>query len=360
MRNKSGICIVSFSNNSDHQEYIYSLYYVLKEKINTWTIGIKNPKALNACNEEHNLYVDCPERPGLQGDTFRFDRVLKIASQIRKMNVRFVYFESIHVWNILLMVLLRKSHICIEGVHDVVPHDGNKKVAMATNAVCKLSHYVLIHNKKYIDEVQKLYGVPQSRIIVIGLWKEFPPEIKPSYSGIFMNFGRIRKYKGLDLMEVIIKRTPSMKYMIAGSPDRECKPVVDKIKKYENVNVIDREISVEEMGSLFAEVDWVVLPYATATQSGVIIDAYRYSRPVICFDVGALSEQVKDGVSGKLVEPKNAEFFVQAILDAANLSLDEYSEYAHNAYQFGKALYSAETAGEKFLSAMNRIDRSDM
>lgn len=356
MKAKEGICIVSFSNNSDHQEFLYSLYTALKGKTNAWTVGIRQPKATNACYDEHNIYVDCPDRPGVQADTFRLDRVLKIAALIRKMNVRFIYFESLHVWNIILMCLLRKTHICIEGIHDVIPHDNSKSVAIATNAACRAAHYVMIHNTKYVHVLHERYGVSEERIFTVGLWKDFPSETQPAHSGFFMNFGRIRKYKGLDLMEKVIKSTPNVTYLIAGSPDEESKPTVEQIRTCANADVIAQEVSVEDMEQLFTQADWIVLPYATATQSGVIIDAYRFSRPVICFNVGAVAEQVKDGVSGMLVEAGNADLFTQAIQKAASLSHDEYATYAHNAYVFGKELYSSESAANQLWEKMKQIN----
>lgn len=48
--------------------------------------------------------------------------------------------------------------------------------------------------------------------------------------------------------------------------------------------------------------DWSILPYTSATQSGVIVDSYRLSRPVIAFNVGAISEQIEGGVTGFLIE----------------------------------------------------------
>jgi glycosyltransferase involved in cell wall biosynthesis len=44
-----------------------------------------------------------------------------------------------------------------------------------------------------------------------------------------------------------------------------------------------------------------VLPYRSATQSGIVQIAYNFDTPVIATDVGGLAEIVKDGVSGLIV-----------------------------------------------------------
>ena len=55
------------------------------------------------------------------------------------------------------------------------------------------------------------------------------------------------------------------------------------------------------MREAFVNCDWVIVPYNSASQSGIIIDAYKYSRPVIAFAVGAIPEQVDANKSGYLV-----------------------------------------------------------
>ena len=68
--------------------------------------------------------------------------------------------------------------------------------------------------------------------------------------------------------------------------------VVDQLAKEMNVKLNNDYVTDEEMRKAFINCDWVIVPYNSASQSGIIIDAYKYSRPVIAFVVGAISEQV--------------------------------------------------------------------
>ena len=59
-----------------------------------------------------------------------------------------------------------------------------------------------------------------------------------------------------------------------------------------NVTVLDRFLTREEAGVCFAAADLVVLPYARATQSGVVPIAVAHAKPVAATAVGGLREQV--------------------------------------------------------------------
>lgn len=345
------ICLITFSNNADHQNVIYSMYLALQDKADVYTIGVKEPKSHIAPRTEKNYYFDCPERPGIEPKTLRLDILKKIAKVINDNGIKYFYFESLHVWNILLMLMCPHC-IRVEAVHDVVPHDMSKAVVMCTKLACKMADHVILRNEKYRQLLSKEYDLPLSKITCFAPWRYFPDEDRSTHSGIFLSFGRIRKYKGLDTLEKVIKSTPTVQYQIVGDPDEESKPLVESIKKCRNATVVDHEVSDQEMMEYFHGADWIVLPYTSATQSGVIADSYRLSRPVIAFNVGAISEQVEDGVTGFLVEAGNGNAFSEAVKKAASMSEAETDQFTHNAYSKGYNKYAATAVACSFLSTI--------
>jgi glycosyltransferase involved in cell wall biosynthesis len=53
------------------------------------------------------------------------------------------------------------------------------------------------------------------------------------------------------------------------------------------------------LGSLMAAIDWVVVPSIwNETGPIVVLEAFRQGRPVICSDIGGMSEKVEDGLNG--------------------------------------------------------------
>jgi glycosyltransferase involved in cell wall biosynthesis len=81
-----------------------------------------------------------------------------------------------------------------------------------------------------------------------------------------------------------------------------------------HVTILDRFIPNEEVGTYFCACDLVVLPYVSATQSGIVQVAYHYDKPVVVTRVGGLPEVVLDEKTGFVVEPQNNEAISRAIL----------------------------------------------
>jgi glycosyltransferase involved in cell wall biosynthesis len=58
----------------------------------------------------------------------------------------------------------------------------------------------------------------------------------------------------------------------------------------------------------------VVLPYVSATQSGIVQIAYQFDKPVIATDVGGLAEVVLNEKTGFIVPPQRPTAVAHAVL----------------------------------------------
>jgi len=72
------------------------------------------------------------------------------------------------------------------------------------------------------------------------------------------------------------------------------------------VRIVARYIPNQEVGKYFAAADLLVLPYESATQSGIVQIAYGFRKPCVVTNVGGLPEVVLDGRTGYVVEPKDS------------------------------------------------------
>ncbi len=130
-------------------------------------------------------------------------------------------------------------------------------------------------------------------------------------------FGLIRDYKGLDLLlrAWARERPEGYKLIVAGefyASREKYVSLIDESGLRDDVVLHDRFIPDGEVRRYFSATDCLVLPYRSATQSGVTQIAYNFSLPMIVTDVGGLPEIVPDGRTG-LVCPPTAEGIADAL-----------------------------------------------
>ena len=115
-------------------------------------------------------------------------------------------------------------------------------------------------------------------------------------------FGLIRTYKGLDiLLEAFGKLPEEYQLIIAGEPygsfDRY-QEIIDSLPNKENVHTWLKYIKDSEVTDYFSAADIAVLPYRSATQSGISSVSYHFEVPMIVTDVGGLKETIGDRGTG--------------------------------------------------------------
>lgn len=352
------ICLVCLSNNPDHQEVIYSLCHELRMRgYDAHTVGITKPKTSHAEFEQWNHFVDAPLRPGITKGTFDIGRLRHAIRVIREIMPTHAYFETVHIWDVPILRALRKTCTTYQVVHDVNPHDGSKAVLMANRTCARSADYAVIRNKKDGDLCSEKYAIPRERVLSLDSWRAFFPFDPPTYSENVLFFGRLRKYKGLDNLLEIAKAAPDISFKVMGRSDEESTRVVRALEQLPNVTVREGFAESEDMDRAFHETDCVIVPYESASQSGIIMDAYRYSRPVVAYDVGAISEQVLDGETGYLIEAGDVSGFILAIRKVLTGAEIPLSTMAQAAYDFGIEKYSAQSAVPGFLAMLNGGDR---
>lgn len=119
-------------------------------------------------------------------------------------------------------------------------------------------------------------------------------------------FGLIRDYKGLDtLLEAWTRiADKEMKLIVAGefyaSRDKYM-PLIEALG--DRVILHDRFVADRDVKYYFSAAEAVILPYKSATQSGVTQIAYNFCLPIIVSDVGGLAEIVPDDVVGYVCPP---------------------------------------------------------
>jgi len=125
-------------------------------------------------------------------------------------------------------------------------------------------------------------------------------------------FGLIRSYKGLDvaIRAMAQLKDLSVRLRVVGEfwEGREAaEAAIGEAGLGERVLLTPRYVSDAEAADFFARADAVVLPYLSATGSGVVPLAYHYGKPVAVTDLPGLTAVVRDGQTGWIVPPGDAE-----------------------------------------------------
>jgi glycosyltransferase involved in cell wall biosynthesis len=133
-------------------------------------------------------------------------------------------------------------------------------------------------------------------------------------------FGYVRHYKGLDtLLEAwaAVRRQRPVTLLVAGDFYEDAAPyrrLAAAAGDDDAVRLMEGYLPDEDVEALFKAADVAVLPYRSATQSGVTHVAYALGVPVITTDVGGLAETVTPGVTGLVVPPEDPAALAGAIV----------------------------------------------
>jgi len=343
---------VTFSDNADHQDTLFGLYEELigNKDIDAYLLAISTPK-VPLKTSDHTWLVDCPKRPGIEKKTFDLHTLHSIIRRIKKEKFDAIYFESLHVWNVAIMLALGKKVHKYQVIHEVIPHEGDsqvKGVDFMNKVICKTADTIVLRNQKYVQDMIDQYKVDPSRVKYLELWRRYPEFTPPVHSGHVLFFGRINPYKGADNLLEIVRLCPEITFDVVGRIDPQMEIVVEELRKEKNAHLNAGYVSDEEMREAFVGCDWAIVPYNSASQSGIIIDAYKYSRPVIAFNVGAIAEQVDDGKSGYLVGAGDNKAFAVKVREAVGMVKSQYDAMCTQAYQYGCKKYAASGAVSRF------------
>ena len=127
---------------------------------------------------------------------------------------------------------------------------------------------------------------------------------------VMLFFGYVRKYKGLrhilSVLSEVAKQVEGIRLLVVGDfgDDREeYIQLIEQEQIGQYVQMVEGYIPDKEVEKYFAASDLVVLPYESATQSGIAQIAYGFELPIVATAVGGLPEVVLDGKTGYVVEP---------------------------------------------------------
>lgn len=138
---------------------------------------------------------------------------------------------------------------------------------------------------------------------------------------VMLFFGYVRAYKGLNVLleaQARIVKELNVRLLVVGEFYDDKEKYLKQIASLgiaNSVTVNSDYVANEKVGLYFSAADVVVLPYSSATQSGIAQIAYNFNKPVIATNVGGLAEVVRHGVTGLVVPPNDPDALKHAVLE---------------------------------------------
>ncbi|MBN8703144.1 MAG: glycosyltransferase [Bacteroidetes bacterium] len=180
-------------------------------------------------------------------------------------------------------------------------------------------------NAKYIYHQHPLYNHFGNKLDKAGARAQLN---LPADKKILLFFGFIRGYKGLDLLIKAMKNLSEEYHLVIageiyGSFD-EYDALISELGVSTKITQLVRYINDAEVSVLFSAADVNVLPYKSATQSGITSIAYHFDLPIIATDVGGLKESIYHNKTGLIVPEPNPDQITSSINDyfSANKSVE--------------------------------------
>ncbi len=196
--------------------------------------------------------------------------------------------------------------------HNVYEHEDHAIKRWISQSVFKLANFYLVHStseknkllpliakKRLIQHLHPLYQYSTNNLQVCS-----SPVEEGQLNLLF--FGFVRKYKGLDILlnALQIINDDKVNLKVVGEFWSKKEEYINFIEQnnINNVEIIEGYIADNEVDKFFLEADVVVLPYRSATGSGVIAVSYGFGKPVLVTNIGGLAEAVDFKKTGYIAE----------------------------------------------------------
>ena len=264
----------------------------------------------------------------------------KVADRIIKENPDLVVFDWWHPFfafcHFTISELIKKKfkNKILFITENFISHEGNfidKRLTdiglknassfMVLSGIVEKEVKLIANGRKVYKSELPIYDCYKTNetISVLNLRKEFGFSEQDK---VLLFFGYVRKYKGLDLLidafPKILSSIQNSKLLIVGEFYDSPEFYTDRIKKLgidKDTIIVNKFVPNEDVGKYYKVSDLVILPYRSATQSGILNVAYGFLKPVVVTNVGGLSEFVEDKKTGIIINPDLPEEIANGVME---------------------------------------------
>ena len=249
-------------------------------------------------------------------------RIVAIVLGTRASLVHLQWPVGPHDW-MYLTVLRALGRRVVYTAHDVLPHEYTQDDLPRLSKMLRHVDRAILHSEENERAFRRIFpeATPALDVVPHGNYFFFAKEAEqtpqqaraalaiPADARVVLFFGAIRPYKGLaDLIRAfpaVRALLPDARLLIAGCPFEDFAPYREAIA---SAGISDCTVlflgyhASSDVAKFFRAADVAVLPYRSASQSGVAHLAFAFATPVIATRVGGLPEIIEEGRTGVLVD----------------------------------------------------------
>lgn len=216
----------------------------------------------------------------------------------------------------------------------------NKKYISKSSCITAPSQFSLDIIKKSINKKDVVYECINNSIDIDEIYinqvyesKKIKIVDKKHLDLVFL--GRLEEHKGVKVLIEYMKKMNNLNIKLHIAGDGE---LSDYVKNLREKNIFYHgKLGKSDLDNLLKNTDIMVAPSLWYEPFGrIVIDAYKYSMPVISTGMGGLKELIKDGKTGYIVDFKNIKEFEEIIklYENKNVLLDQMKNCKNEANRY--------------------------
>lgn len=208
-------------------------------------------------------------------------------------------------------------------IHNLTPHENRFFDKVLTRWALRHITGVVVHAPSVANEARALLGVDRVEIV------PHPPNLSiaarplPAVSPLRCLFlGIVRPYKGLDValkaLRQAIDAGADIQLTIAGEfwqPVGPYRQLVEELGLSDRVVLQPGYVSDNRLEHLLATHHFVIAPYRSASQSGILPIALAAERPIVTTRIEGLTSVIHDGVNGLIASPNDVGDLARCLID---------------------------------------------
>ncbi len=230
---------------------------------------------------------------------------LKLTKKLKRSKFDRVHFIGTYVLNFLVEGRLDR-HKVVHSLHESIDRLLSLESSWLKKIMLKIQFRIIdrkglrliFHSENvrnnYLDSFKK--DRTETTVIPFGLFEGYKSFIEDTdleipFTDYFLFVGYIHPYKGVDLLisvaQSVMEKQIDIPFVIAGKDATEIE------KRYNlpaNIHFINKFLSESELITLIKRSYAIVLPYTSASQSGIPNTCFCFNKPVIASDLDGIKD----------------------------------------------------------------------